>query len=212
MMITPLSAISPTTSASRSCSPRAPAVVVVDWLLRPVVMSVREARHAGHDANERRRDQGEERCEAEQARIHAQVEHDRPRTRRQQRRKDLNQPGRRDSTPAAAPAIATIALSSIIWRSRSIRVAPSAVRIDISRRRASPRASVRFATLALAMRSTRPTSARNAAPCTAAFRSALEPARGDEPRVLVLTRIRRAPLRDQQIQRRPRLVDVRHRL
>ena len=59
--------------------------------------------------------------------------------------------------PAAAAVSASTVLSVSSWRTMRPRPAPSAVRTAISRPRAAPRASSRFATLPHAIRSTSPT-------------------------------------------------------
>ena len=61
------------------------------------------------------------------------------------------------SRPMAPPAIASMALSVSSCRMRRRRPAPSAARIAISDCRDAARASIRFATLAQAISSTRPT-------------------------------------------------------
>ena len=61
--------------------------------------------------------------------------------------------------PAAAPAAASIALSTSSWRTIRPRPAPIARRSAISRVRVAPRASSRFATLTQAIRRTSVTSA-----------------------------------------------------
>ena len=71
-------------------------------------------------------------------------------------------PSQTDSiNPVTPPTSASIRLSVSNWRTRRPRPAPSASRIAISFCRPVERASSRFATLAHAMRSTRPTIAVN---------------------------------------------------
>ena len=57
------------------------------------------------------------------------------------------------------PPAESTRLSTASWKTRRRRLAPSAMRIAISPRRASPRASIRFATLAQATSITTPTAA-----------------------------------------------------
>jgi hypothetical protein len=61
--------------------------------------------------------------------------------------------------PAAPPAIASSSPSSIVWRKRRARLAPSARRTEISPCRATPRTSRRLATLAQQIERRSPTAA-----------------------------------------------------
>ena len=56
------------------------------------------------------------------------------------------------STPSSVPAVVMISASANIWRAMLHRVAPSAMRTASSRRLAMPRASMRLARLAQAIR------------------------------------------------------------
>ena len=65
---------------------------------------------------------------------------------------------RASSSPAMPPAVARSSDSASAWRTTRMRPAPIARHTAVSRRRASARASIKFATFAQAMISTSPTS------------------------------------------------------
>ena len=151
------SATCATTSVLRSRACWTPPPAALDFFLERAVEVHGRPAQRRRQAEQQRRERRDDQREGEHPRGRAWST-----APRRTRRAAARRPADRRATPrraarAAPPSAATSALSTSVCRTRRDRLAPIARRTLISRCRPVARASIRLATLAQAMSSTRPT-------------------------------------------------------